>query len=247
MKKILLFSSFILVMDLANAQTKVEMNSLSKQDEMKSLLSSRARNVTTFDNRYEGVKGTPYVNEDWQEGTLTLSDSSVVKTRMLFKFDLIQNEVWAKTETGQERILYNKDLLSLDLLQKTGQIIKLRKFKLPESEERHRFSISIFENANYILVKDITKIFRKANLVDRGITTTGNAYDWFDEQTTFYIKKNNRNAVKISLKKTDLVEAAGFPKSHIAMVDKFCKDNGIKNKLTEEEAVKVLSFMDTIK
>jgi hypothetical protein len=247
MKKIILFLSFTLAGSMANAQTKIDMSSFSKQDEMKGLLSSRARNVTTFDNRYEGVKGTPYIDEDWQEGILTLSDSSVVKTRMKYKFDLIQNEVWAKTETGQDRILYNKDLLSLDLLQKTGQIIKLRKFKLPESEERHRFSISIFESANFILVKDITKTFRKANLVDRGITTTGNAYDWFDENNNFYIKKNGRNAIKVSLKKTDLVEAAGFPKSHVALVDKFCKDNGIKNKLTEEEAIKVLSYMDTVK
>ena len=222
------------------------LNSFTKQDNIKSVLGNRARNVTSFDNRYEGVKGSPFVYDDWLEGKLTLADSVVVKNKIFFKFDVLKNEIWVKLREDQEHIIYNKDILKLDLFQKDGKKIKLRKFKLPENENRHHISIAVYEGNNVQLIKDVKKIFRKSNLEDKGLVIVGHAYDWFEEQSNFYFRKKSENATKVVLRKGDISEAARLSKSNIILVEKFCKENNLKGKLTEEEAIKLVEYFDTL-
>jgi hypothetical protein len=223
------------------------MNSFSKLDNIKSLLSTKARNVTPFDNRYEGVKGSPFIHTDWLEGRLILADSTLVKNRMLYKFDAMKNEIWVQSLTGQEHILYNRDVISLDLIQKDGKKIKFRKFKMPQSQDRHHFTIGLFEGKNWFLAKEIKKIFRASNLEDKGIVTVGNAYDWFEDQVTFYLRKEDFEAKKVSLKKNDIVEAAQLSKNNLFLANQFCNEKGLKGKLTEEQAIELVGYLDILK
>lgn len=222
------------------------LSSFSKQDEIKALTSNKMRNVTEFDNRYEGVKGTPFMFDDWSEGSILLNDSAQVTTPLLYKFDGINNELWVKMKTGPERILFNKELLSFEILRPQGQKIKFKKVKLPESLDRHHFVVSIFEGNKISFVKDYKKVFRKSNLVDRGIVTTGNAYDWFEEVNTFYIKKNDKEYSKLNLKKGDIIDALKLSRPATESVEKYCKTNGLKGKMTEEEAIKLLNYVESL-
>lgn len=222
------------------------LNSFSKQDEIKALTSNKMRNVTEFDNRYEGVKGTPFMFDEWSEGSILLNDSAQVTTKLLYKFDGMNNELWVKMQTGPERILFNKELLSFEMLRPIGQKIKFKKVKLPESLDRHHFVVSIFEGNKISLVKDYKKVFRKSNLVDRGIVTTGNAYDWFEEMNTFYIKKNDKEYTKLSLKKGDIIDALKLSRPATESVEKYCKSNNIKGKMTEEESIKLLNYVESL-
>ena len=223
------------------------MNSFSKSEELRRTLNTtNSRQVSGFDNRYEGVKGSPYLFDEWLEGTLTLSDSAVVRDRMLYKFDLINNTIWVKLRTGEERILYNKDLLSLELKANTGSKYLIQKIKLPDVNERNHFSIILFESAHITLVKDVRKIFRKANLEDKGIVTVGKAYDWFEDVVKYYIKVDNKSYFQeINLKKSDLISLA--PKSHEKMIDQYCKANDIHGKLNDLEAVKLVKYISDLK
>lgn len=250
MKKLLLFICLVFggtaIYAQASTADNAAMNSFSKLDNMKSLLSNRARNVTSFDNRYEGVKGTPFLNEDWLEGKLVLADSVLVKNKMLFKFDVLNNEVWIKYKTDEEHILYNRELLTLELFHNDGKKTKFIKFKLPENENRHHFSMAIFEGKSFILVKDMKKIFRKSNLEDKGFVTVGHAYDWFEEQANFYVRKGSDITTKVSLKKADIMEAARLSRPHTVLVEKYCKEHNLKGKLTEEEAMQLVGYMNIL-
>lgn len=234
----------------ATAQTTsnsaTALSSFSKQDEIRALNSNKMRNVTEFDNRYEGVKGTPFIYDDWSEGSLLLNDSAKVTSPMLYKFDVVNNELWVKMKNAPERILFSKEILSFDLLRPTGQVTKFKKVKLPESLERHHFAVSVFEGSKISLIRDVKKIFRKSNLQDRGIVTTGNAYDWFDEVSNYYVKKSEREYDKVILKKSDLIDALKLSRPATESVEKFCKSNDIKGKLTEEQAVKMLNYVETL-
>lgn len=252
MKKLLYFTLLTVLSYSIAAQTtsKVDnavMNSFTKQQELNNALSgAQARNVTSFDNRYEGVKGSPFLYDEWLEGKLVLADSAVVSNQMLYKFDAFKNEVWIKMMNGQERILYNNELLALEFYKPDGKKVTFKKVKLPDSENRHHFTVSIFEGQNTALFKDVKKVFRKANLEDKGIVTIGNAYDWFEDNITFYVKKGNTPPVKVSIKSGSIVEALKLSKPATESVEKFCKSNSIKGKMTEDEAVKMMEYVDSL-
>ena len=248
MKKLFLLPAILCsVLTLQAQVSQLDLSSFSKQDELKTLTSSKMmRNVTSFDNRYEGVKGTPFIYDDWSEGSLILSDSAIVKSNMLYKFDGINNELWVKLKNGPERILYSRELLSFELHDATGKSVKFRKVKLPESTDRHHFAISIYEGKNISLIRDFKKVFKKSNLQDKGLITTGNAYDWFEEENTFYVKKGNKEYSKVNFKKNDVIEALKLSRPATESVEKFCKSNDIKGKLTEEQALKMLTYVETL-
>jgi hypothetical protein len=251
MKKYLFILVCMVSITFSRAQTAVpsadnaSMNSFAKTDELKrSLIPSRQ--ATGFDNRYEGVKGSPFLFEDWLEGALTLNDSAVVRDKMQYKFELINNTIWLKLGTGEERILYNKELLALELTAKDGRKYVIKKVKLPDVTEKNHFSIVLFENEQYTLVKDMKKIFRKANLEDKGIVTVGNAYDSFEEITKYYLKAGGKTYFEeINLKKSKLM--ALMPKSHEKMIEKYCDQQDISGKLKDAEAVKLLAYFSSLK
>lgn len=253
MKKffILLFSSTIVT--ISSAQLVVQgadntvMNSFTKSDEMrKALNASNSRQTTGFDNRYEGVQGSPFMFEDWLEGTLTLNDSAVVRDKMKYKFELINNTIWLKLGTGEERILYNRELLALELTAQNGTRHLIKKVKLLDIIDNNHFSIVLFESDNITLVKDVRKVFRKANLEDKGIVTVGKAYDWFEDIVKYYVKTGNKSYFEeINLKKSNLISLA--PKSHEKMIDQYCKTNDIRGKLSDEEAVKLVKYISDLK
>ncbi len=253
MKKFFIFLFSISIVSISSAQLVVQgvdnatMNSFTKTDEMrKALNASNSRQATGFDNRYEGVQGSPFLFEDWLEGSLTLNDSAVVKDKMKYKFELINNTIWLKLGTGEERILYNRELLALELIANNGAHYLIKKTRLPDATDNNHFSIVLFENDNIALVKDIKKVFRKSNLEDKGIVTVGKAYDWFEDVVKYYVKTGNKSYfVEINLKKSNLISLA--PKSHEKMIEKYCKENDIRGKLDDAEAVKLVKYISNLK
>lgn len=253
MKKFFTFLFFMSFVCISSAQLIVQgadnttMNSFTKTDEMrKALNSSNSRQATGFDNRYEGVQGSPFLFEDWLVGKLTLNDSAVVQDRMTYKFELINNTIWLKLGTGEERILYNKELLALELTAKDGTKYLIKKVRLPDITDNNHFAIVLFESENLTFVKDVKKVFRKSNLEDKGIVTVGKAYDWFEDVAKYYIKTGTKSYFQeINLKKSNIISLA--PQSHEKMIEQFCKDNSIRGKLSDAEAAKLMKFISELK
>ncbi len=223
------------------------MNSFTKSEEIRRALNtSNSRQATGFDNRYEGVQGSPFLFEDWLEGILVLSDSAVVNDKIKYKFELLNNTIWIKLATGEERILFNRDLLELVLKAQNNNSYLIKKVKLTDKTDKNHFSIFLFENEHFTLIKDVKKVFRKANLEDKGIVTVGKAYDWFEEVAKYYIKTGNKsNFEEINLKKSDFISLA--PKSHEKMIEQFCKTHDIHGKLADAEAVKLITYLSELK
>lgn len=249
MKKVWTFCFLSLGAVFAIAQSSAidnaAMNSTLKEEQLAHALDTRAaRNVTQFDGRYEGVKGTPFWCADWTSGTLQLKDSVYAKNIKSFKFDLVNNEVWVKAPEFGERILFSKEVLSLKITRPDGQKILLKKVKLPENvaPNYHYLTVMLFEGKHFTLVKDMKKVFRKSNLEDKGIVTVGNPYDWFEDINKYYIQRGEEKFVEINLKRGNFIEL--MDKSVQKDVEKFCKDKGLRGKLTDEEAAELVGFMD---
>ena len=189
------------------------------------------------------MKGTPFLAADWNIGFLQLKDSTFIKSDIKLKFDLMNNAIWIKAPQLGERILSSNDILSLKIALPDGHKFLFKKVAIPEnSQNLHYFSIILHEGRNFTLVKDAKKVFRKANFEEKGITTVGNPYDWFEELNTYYVQKGKALFAKIDLKRGNLIELVD--KSRQKEVEAFCKDKGLRGKLTPEEAVELVKFMD---
>lgn len=253
MKKFFILLISMTIVSKSSAQLVVQgvdnatMNSFTKTDEMrKALNASNSRQATGFDNRYEGVQGSPFLFEEWFEGKLTLNDSAIVQDKMKYKFELINNIIWLKLGTGEERILYNNELRALELTANNGTHYLIKKVKLPNVTDKNHFAIVLYESDNITLVKDVKKVFRKSNLEDKGIVTVGKAYDWFEEVAKYYIKTGSKSYFEeINLKKSNLISLA--PKSHEKMIEKYCKDNDIRGKIDDADAIKLIKYISDLK
>jgi hypothetical protein len=255
MKKIIYSALFSLAALQLTAQNIVSnadnatLNSFSKTDEMnRALRASNSRQATGFDNRYEGVKGSPFLYENWSEGSLVLSDSAVVRDRLLFKFDAMNNTIWIKMATGEERILYNRELLALEMYRPEGTKVLVKRVVLPDVTDRNHFALVLFESPRYTLVKDVKKVFRKANLEDKGIVTVGNAYDWFEEVVKYYVRRPSntyKTFEEFTPKKSKFLGLV--PEAQKKAVSQFCKEHDISGKITDAQAASLMKYIDGLK
>lgn len=215
-------------------------NGANAADEINQLADSKHyRAVAGFDNRYQGIKGSPFWAEEWTPGVLYLKDSSLIRKAFVYKFDTYSNEIWAKDSTGFVRVLHSAQLQGLDLKQPGGSTCLLRKSDIPAlAGGPDRLYQQLYSGKQYVLVADIRKILKKSNLEDRGLVTVGNAFDWFEAQYTYWLKIGNQPFVEVSLKKNKFTDALG------AKAETYCKQQKYKAKLTPEEAAQVLHFLE---
>lgn len=218
-------------------------NAANTTDEINRLTDSKHyKAVSGFDNRYQGIKGSPFLADEWMPGILCLKDSSLIRRAFVYKFDAYGNEIWAKDSTGFVRVLQNAQLRSLDVSQPDGTTCALRKYGIPELGGAHRLFRALHEGKNYTLVMDVKKTLKKSNLEDRGLVTVGNAYDWFEDQSTCWLKIQQQPFLEVNLKKSKFID--GLPAEASQKALDFCKKNGLKTKLSPVEAAALLQFLE---
>jgi hypothetical protein len=206
--------------------------------------------VTGFDSRFEGVKGTPFLNDSWATGRLTLSDSMLVKSEYQLRFNAQTNEIHIKLGE-MERVLSNRELLSIDLEYTTpsvslSQNLKLEKIILPDNLDRHIFGVYVHVGSRFNLYKHIKKVFKKADFQDKGIATVGNNFDSFNEQIHYYLKQKSGTPIKINLKKSEIIKSCKLSKSNQKRINSFCKEKDLSGKLKESEAIELMSFIERL-
>lgn len=215
-------------------------NSANATDEISRMADGKHyKAVAGFDNRYQGIKGSPFWAEEWAPGVLYLRDSSVIRKAFQYKFDAYSNEIWAKDSTGFVRVLHSAQLQGLDLNHAGRSTCMLRKSDIPAlAGGPHRLYQQLYSGKRYVLVADIRKILKKSNLEDRGLVTVGNAFDWFEEQYTYWLKIGDQPFAEVSLKKNKFTDALG------GKADAYCKQQKYKSKLSPDEAIQVLQFLE---
>ncbi len=137
-----------------------------------------------FDNRYKGVVGSPFLWDEWSEGTLYLTDSTIVGTPLKYKFDAYSNEIWTKDAAGLELVLYSHQFWALDIKHPDGSRWMFRKMAVPDVNDLHRFYRLLFAGSKYTLFVDVQKTIKRADYQDRGLYTSGSTDDTFQDKKT---------------------------------------------------------------
>jgi hypothetical protein len=79
--------------------------------------------ISTFDDRYQGVKGSPLVFEDWTEGYVLFNDKPEEEEVKTFKMniDMFQNILYVTLYNGAIGTLPSKHVSSVHFKTKDGE------------------------------------------------------------------------------------------------------------------------------
>jgi len=172
-----------------------------------------------FDDRYEGVKGTPLLYDDWVEGNLFLKDNTWIRN-LKMNLDIHDNFLYILSrENGQIFTLSNEEINEIHLFPE-GETILFRKF-LPEQFDKKIDPDLLFEvlaQGEYIFMKLSKKLFREANY--QQAYSPDRRYDEFILSTSYYLTNSEGMLEKIKLTEKALCKLFPDQKSRIREIVK---------------------------
>ncbi|WP_210464928.1 hypothetical protein [Rufibacter roseolus] len=175
-----------------------------------------AANVRIFDNRYEGVKGSPYFMEAWLPGEIEIKAGNTGKTELFkdlkLKYDVFSNLLVAVIPQTKDTLqISTLPVISFRMEAPAGDKLEFRRIK--EARELDPALADAFfavlydsQNGKATVVKRIAKKKIEANF--KGPYSAGQTYDEIVDETSYYVVANGKMK-KVKLNKKSLLEA--FP------------------------------------
>lgn len=196
--------------------------------------------VRKFDNRYEGVQGSPFYSEEWVEGSIVTEKNRQIDNVQL-KYHVFEDELIINKNSGQF-YLPKKQIKSFILKEKEQmENVHFTKLHHPKNHNEYQYykiiwkgTISLFEHSKVV--------FEKANF--EGGYSNDKRYDEFKKYPVLYYVIGD-GTVPVKLKTT----ANGFSKifpDHNDEVKKFISTNGYSCK-NEQELIAILNYYEKIK
>jgi hypothetical protein len=195
--------------------------------------------VRKFDTRYEGVRGTPYLADYWNTGTIVLKNGKSLNNVPL-KIDLYGYEVISKRATGDSIIVKANSIdkiMYTDVLNSQQHIFR----KWQDLGVAKTGYADILHEGKYQFIADRKKTLVKANY--QGAYSANRPYDEFMDELGYYVKKPDQAPEKIKLTRKAILDV--FP-DHQQELKEFVS----KEKIDFREAsqvVKVFQYYDSLK
>ncbi len=172
-----------------------------------------------FDDRYEGVKGTPLLYDDWMEGNLFLKDNTWFRN-IKMNLEIYEGSLYILAP-GNEQIfaLPNAEINEVHLFSE-GETILFRRFSPDQFDKKidpdHLFEV--LTQGEYTFLKLSKKLFREADY--QGAYSADRRYDEFIPSTSYYLTNSDGIFEKIKLTEKALCKLLPDQKSRIKEVVK---------------------------
>ncbi len=194
--------------------------------------------VKTFDTRYEGVRGTPYVFEKWLPGEVYMNNKRKMAVKEL-NYDCYNNEIVyldAATGAAMQMNRYLVDLFTLCGSQDTMTFVPV---KLVQDSEP--LFAQLLYNQGSIVYKVYRKEFVKADY--EGGYSADRRYDEFVEKADLYfMKKDDHTLYRVKRSKKYMV--ASFPGKE-AEISSYLRSNRVDLR-DERQVVELLQYFDSL-
>ena len=240
MKIVFIFLLLINVAFLSYPQADV---SLVRTEENLLRISEKSGTVftTNMDELYEGVKGTPYLYDQWKPGNVYLTDNTLIKN-VYIKFNIYSDDLLYLNSTSGDSLIINQSLIQkfeiFDELSRDSVLMEEMRLK-PGKSEKKTFVRVIYGGKSKFTVKYI-KTFIRAHY--KGAYAAGNKYDEYTDDYQYYIMNNENKLTKLKLNKKSVIKILSDKEDKIkAFVN--------KKKLTldnENDVVQVLEYYDSL-
>lgn len=222
----------------ASAQNISVPEGYEARENLRELGSDGTRMVKSFDNRYQGVKGSPYVFEEFRQGEVFLKTKNKVAIQEL-NYNCFENElVYMDPSTKVTRLL-NKLQVDLFTIHNGEEVLNFVPLILEESTEP--IFAEVLYNQGSIVYKVYGKDWLKANYQD--VYSADRRYDEFvDKYDLYFLKKGDQVLYRARKSKKQLIAAfAGHEKE----ISSFIKSNKLDLK-EDESLVSLLRYYDSL-
>lgn len=212
------------------------------QDQLVAQYKNNGAMVRTFDDRYEGVKGSPYLLNDFLPGVL-IHASGRSYENLTIRYDLMKQVVEYKTLTNPTPLLIDAEELRLIILKdrksKQDFIFERKEIALLKGREpEYQHFITLYDKGSTLLVHP-EKTFSKADY--QGAYSGDQNYDEYRTNFAYFLRpKGQEGFIRVRLNNASLSKALSDKKNEI-------KDFIKKERLDidiEGEAVKLLEYYD---
>jgi hypothetical protein len=221
------------------AQTVPDPTGYEAKENLRELGSvSGTGSVRTFDNRYEGTKGTPYVFETWFPGEVFLKSKKKILVKEL-NYNCFDNElVYLDPATKVIRLInrYTVDLFYI----KNGSDTLLFAPIEPDNDGEFLFAQVLYKGGS-VVYKLYQKEFVRANY--EGGYSADRKYDQFADKSDFYFsKQDDPQFYKVKKSKKQILSVFPDAKDEISS---YIKAEKLDLK-REEDVVKLLKYYDSL-
>ena len=232
-----LFNLFMCLPFVLSAQ--IPFDPTAQLSQFTAQVASRTGTMPIFDLGYDNIKGSPYVIDEYCDGTVWMTKNRKFTEGYKFKYDETQNVVRAKnSKTGLELELLPEEVVALKL-DYLFQFIIFITMDIPDDPENKQCLMQvIYHSPKYCLVKKPLKTLEK---VKHQTLTLEQNYSIYKSSPDYYFRKSNKPYEKIKLSKKAFLTALSTKKSEL---EKLFDTPDYKGALTDWKIAKALESID---
>ncbi|MFW6222265.1 MAG: hypothetical protein ACOC3T_01500 [Bacteroidota bacterium] len=211
------------------------------EDNMKALQGMQGNvQVRTFNVGYEGIKGTPYLFDEWLPGNILLYGEKLL-TGVPIKFDAYNNDLVYLNESMMDSLVINKQNVLEFEIGRDGNWILFSKYNL--TNNKHKLDIKFAESLYAGKSKLIRYHFKNLIKADyTGAYNSGVKYDELIPESQLYLIKPDNIMIKLKANHRSILKAFGEKKNEIKS---FMKEQNLSGN-DINELVKITKHYDSI-
>lgn len=199
--------------------------------------------VNTIDNRYEGLKGTPYFLPDWIKGQVEMTTGKNY-TNVPLKFNAHKQQlILLRTGSGNDSIIVDANQVKRFTLNSTdGQTYlfeRLPTAKINDQTLKDGYFLVLHEGKNALL-KRIAKTVKSADY--KNPYASDIRYDAYQNTFSYYLLKPDQTLTKVKLSDKSIIDALGDRKDELKA---FVKQENLTFK-TDNDAIMLVKKYDSL-
>lgn len=237
MKLSLVITLFCLVFySHLSAQLDVEINLIGAGD-----LTPYKHGGKGFDLRYEGVRGTPLLFEDWQTAQIQLVNQDTFSNPVKINVDLEQNIMIIQMRNGTLGQVNISKMKAFKIIQADNQSDTWQILPEKEVENNNNGQLKCYQilyHGTFTFLKEVNKKFVKASY--QQAYSIGNRYDEYVPDVVYWLRENKAAFQKVKLKQKAIEAALPSQASRLGRVAK-TQNLNIGN---EKEVAQLLAVLE---
>ncbi|MDZ7877763.1 MAG: hypothetical protein U5L45_08835 [Saprospiraceae bacterium] len=197
----------------------------------------RFDNLVVPDERYEGVKGSRFFyDEQYHEGSLTMTRKREFGKNMLFRFDQLEGTVQMKSPNGKEILVDQNEILNFNLFVE-GKSVAFIRVKTPND----RFSLVqvIYYSPTIKVLRDPRKKLKRVE--NTGAYSANQIYDTYINDYHYFLQQGEEKIQEV--KPTAKSFAKAMP-SKAAKVETLFKAAKSKGELSVSKLAEIVKKLD---
>lgn len=195
--------------------------------------------VRQYDDRYAGVKGSPFLRENFCPGNVTMSDGKIYKASLL-NYNAHEDELMFKKGPADPPMVVKKNSVTRFEIDSTddNQYRLFKKFDF-NGQGASGFYAVIYEGKIKLLCR-ISKLFTKANYA--GAYSGGQEYDRFTDQFQYFVISTDGTLAAF---KPNIQSLQNISPTHTKEIKNFLKEKKISLKKLPD-LVKAFKYLDSL-